>query len=31
VRVRAAVLPGQALELPADGQRSGIKIDVLPP
>lgn len=30
-RVRAAMLPGEALELPADGQRSGVKIDVLPP
>lgn len=29
VGVGAAVLPGEALELPADGQRSGVQVDVL--
>jgi len=31
VWVDAAVPPGEALELPANDQRSGIKVDVLPP
>ena len=31
MRISAAVLPGEALKLPADGQCSGIQIDVLPP
>jgi hypothetical protein len=30
VRVCAAVLPGQPLELPADGQGHGLEVDVLP-
>ena len=29
--IGAAVLPGEALKLPADGQCSGVQIDVLPP
>src|SRR5215472_2884273 len=29
--IGAAVLPGEALKLPADSQRSGVQIDVLPP
>src|SRR5215468_1844590 len=31
IGIGAAVLPGEALKLPADGQCSGLQVDVLPP